>query len=291
MRPCNALRASRAVPNPSDRYAAASLCRRRSLHDAGSYATAGSRWWLVRDGARRRAVRAYAERAPSRAPHYLHNRSVPVRLQDQKVLGARSDDFLHFYFTSTSALFHRSSLMQTPTAAPSSWDVPMGSDGPNFCDVPQMPLKRSEPGASDDRRTRSRAQASRTGGRPLTEYIQKRRPSARKKKRTFEVMIDLGAKLGACRRCTCPVHEADIADGYAEVCTDDPNSFECIQRSFAASCKQYKDEHPQEVAAAAAAGLLLIEEDGDTSVVDGGSSAEEEMKGMADESPTTVMAA
>ena len=78
--------------------------------------------------------------------------------------------------------------------------------------------------------------------------------------------------------CTCPVHEADIADGYAEVCTDDPNSFECIQRSFAASCKQYKDEHPQEVAAAAAAGLLLIEEDGDTSVVDGGSSAEDAWK-------------
>ena len=185
--------------------------------------------------------------------------------------------------------------MQTPIAAPSKTAC-IGSpsrDGPNFCDVPQLSVEAL--GAGRERRSENAFKgtgfARRTGGRPLTEFIQKRRPSGRKKKRTFEVMIDLGAKLGACRRCTCPVHEADIADGYAEVCTDDPNSFECIQRSFAASCKQYKDEHPQEVAAAAAAGLLLIEEDGDTSVVDGGSSAEEEMKGMADESPTTVMAA
>ena len=104
-------------------------------------------------------------------------------------------------------------------------------------------------------------------------------------------MIDLGAKLGAAaaRARAENRHRRRLCRGV----TGDPNSFECIQRSFAASCKQYKDEHPQEVAAAAAAGLLLIEgDDGDTSVVDGGGNAEgEEMKGIADESPTTVMAA
>ena len=93
--------------------------------------------------------------------------------------------------------------MQTLTAAPSSWDVPMGCDGPNFCDVPQLAVEAL--GAGRERRSENAFKgtgfARRTGGRPLTEFIQKRRPSGRKKKRTFEVMIDLGAKLGACRRC------------------------------------------------------------------------------------------
>ena len=66
-------------------------------------------------------------------------------------------------------------------------------------------------------------------------------------------MLDLGAKLGICRRCTCPVHEADITDGYAEVCTDNPAQFECLQSAYADSCLEYGTGHPEDVAAMRAA--------------------------------------
>ena len=101
--------------------------------------------------------------------------------------------------------------------------------------------------------------ARRTGGRPKSEYVQKRRPSIRKKiKPSVEIILDLGARLGDCRRCTCPVHEADITDGYAEKCDDAFGGFECLQASYASSCSDYAKEHPEAVQAAAAAGLILI---------------------------------
>jgi hypothetical protein len=99
--------------------------------------------------------------------------------------------------------------------------------------------------------------ARRTGGRPLTEYIQKKRPSNRKKAKAFDEPLDLGAKMGACRRCTCPVHEADITDGYAEQCAD--GTYECLQEKYADSCQEYKESHPEDVAAAAAAGLIMTD--------------------------------
>ena len=89
--------------------------------------------------------------------------------------------------------------------------------------------------------------AKRSLGRPLTDFIQKRRPStSRKKKFVEEVVIDLGAKLGICRRCTCPVHEADITDGYAEACAE--GGFECIQEKWSDSCKEYAEGHREDVA-------------------------------------------
>ena len=68
-------------------------------------------------------------------------------------------------------------------------------------------------------------------------------------KQTFEVVLDLGAKLGTCWRCTCPVHEADITDGYAIVCEDGSGRMECKQDPYAENCKEYRETHPEEVAA------------------------------------------
>jgi hypothetical protein len=101
------------------------------------------------------------------------------------------------------------------------------------------------------------AMARRTGGTPKSEYIQKRKPTIRKKtsKPTVEYVLDLGQKLGACWRCTCPVHEADIADGYAEACAQ---GFECIQSLYADSCQEYAASHQAEVAAARAALVALV---------------------------------
>lgn len=91
--------------------------------------------------------------------------------------------------------------------------------------------------------------ARRSKGRPKSEYVQLKRPTIRKKapKPSYEIVIDLGAKLGLCRRCTCPVHEADITDGYAEKC--DNGEFECIQASFEDSCREYASNHPEDVVA------------------------------------------
>ena len=92
--------------------------------------------------------------------------------------------------------------------------------------------------------------ARRTGGKPKTEYIQKRRPTIRKQKvkPSVEYVLDLGAKLGICWRCTCPVHEADITDGYAEAC-EGWTGYECLQSKYADSCLEYAESHPAEVAA------------------------------------------
>ena len=102
--------------------------------------------------------------------------------------------------------------------------------------------------------------AKRSAGLPLSEYIQKKRLPVRKKEKapkpTVEYVLDLGKKLGTCWRCTCPVHEADITDGYAEACDiyDVPlHDFECKQSEYADSCAEYAASHPEEVAAAVAA--------------------------------------
>jgi hypothetical protein len=98
---------------------------------------------------------------------------------------------------------------------------------------------------------------------PLSEYIQKKRKPVREKakKPTFEIVLDLGKRLGACRRCTCAVHEADITDGYAEAVEGCQEVFECKQSEYADSCAEYKSTHPDEVAAVAAAGLLMEEKE------------------------------
>ena len=88
--------------------------------------------------------------------------------------------------------------------------------------------------------------AKRSKGPFKTEYSLTRKPTNRKPKKVEE--IDLGAKLGICRYCTCPVHEADITDGYAEAC-EGGTGFECIQIKFADSCREYAANHPEDVAA------------------------------------------
>lgn len=65
--------------------------------------------------------------------------------------------------------------------------------------------------------------------------------------------MDLGAKISNCWRCTCPVHEADVTDGYAEACADGSGRYECLQAKWADACKEYADSHPEEVAAMLAA--------------------------------------
>ena len=85
---------------------------------------------------------------------------------------------------------------------------------------------------------RGTAIAKRSAGRPLTEYILKRRPSqSRKKKIVEEEPMDLGAKISNCWRCTCPVHEADVTDGYAEACADGSGRYECLQAKWADACR------------------------------------------------------
>ena len=88
----------------------------------------------------------------------------------------------------------------------------------------------------------------RSGGRPKGQYIQMRRPSKSRAKKVVEeeVVLDLGAKLGICKRCTCPVHEADITDGYAIQCPE--GGFECFQDTYADSCAEYAANHQSDVA-------------------------------------------
>lgn len=105
----------------------------------------------------------------------------------------------------------------------------------------------------------------RTGGFPTSEYIQKKRKPVREKakKPTFEIVLDLGKKLGLCRRCTCPVHEADITDGYAVAVDSEAETYECKQtnddgtNAYADSCAEYAAGHPEDVAKAIAEGWLL----------------------------------
>lgn len=119
--------------------------------------------------------------------------------------------------------------------------------------------------------------ARRTGGLPATEYILKRRPTQRQQKVTHEVVLDLGAKLGICWRCTCPVHEADITDGYAIICEDGSGRMECKQDPYAENCAEYRETHLEEVAAMekAAAEAAAAAAEGATSdeVVDGQAAA------------------
>ena len=110
---------------------------------------------------------------------------------------------------------------------------------------------------------RGTGMARRSKGRPTSEYVQLKKPTIRKKapKPSYEIVIDLGAKLGLCRRCTCPVHEADITDGYAEKC--DNGEFECLQASFEDSCREYASNHPEDVAAHATLPWQQQSEDAD----------------------------
>ena len=39
----------------------------------------------------------------------------------------------------------------------------------------------------------------------------------------------LGKKVGKCGKCTFPIHEADITDGFAEACDVSPTGFFCDQ--------------------------------------------------------------
>lgn len=132
----------------------------------------------------------------------------------------------------------------TPIAPPKPMDVSSSAAAPALSAAAAV----TTPSRADI--YRGTGIAKRSGGRPLTEYIQKRRPSKSRAKKVVEV-LDLGAKLGICRRCTCPVHEADITDGYAEKCAD--WGFECIQTGFADSCAEFAQSHTEEVAAARAA--------------------------------------
>ena len=97
--------------------------------------------------------------------------------------------------------------------------------------------------------------ARRSAGMPKSEYIQKKRLPVRTKapKPKVEYVLDLGKKLGTCWRCTCPVHEADITDGYAIACEDGMHEYECKQDEYADSCAEYAASHPEEVAALRAA--------------------------------------
>ena len=61
----------------------------------------------------------------------------------------------------------------------------------------------------------------------------------------------MGPLLGACYRCTCLVHEADIIEGYAVL---NDGRFECEQIHHADSCQEYARTHQADIAAAAAAG-------------------------------------
>ena len=61
----------------------------------------------------------------------------------------------------------------------------------------------------------------------------------------------MGPLLGACYRCTCLVHEADIIEGYAVL---NDGRFECEQIHHADSCQEYARTHQEDIAAAAAAG-------------------------------------
>ena len=62
---------------------------------------------------------------------------------------------------------------------------------------------------------------------------------------------EMGPLLGACYRCTCLVHEADIIEGYAVL---NDARFECEQIHHADSCQEYARTHQEDIAAAAAAG-------------------------------------
>ena len=81
-----------------------------------------------------------------------------------------------------------------------------------------------------------------------------------------EIVLDLGKKLGICRRCTCPVHEADTTDGYAEAV--DELTFECIQAKWEESCRQYASEHPADVAAHATMPHQAVAEPSDSNQPD-----------------------
>ena len=110
------------------------------------------------------------------------------------------------------------------------------------------PLKSPDGGSALDEIYRGTGLAKRSVGRPKGEFIQLKRPTIRKRapKPSFEIVLDLGKKLGLCRRCTCPVHEADITDGYAEAC--DNGEWECIQAKFEDTCREYAMNHPAAVA-------------------------------------------
>ena len=108
-------------------------------------------------------------------------------------------------------------------------------------------LKSPEGGNPLDEIYRGTGLAKRSAGRPKGPFVQLKRPSVRKaRKPTFEVVLDLGKKLGLCRRCTCPVHEADITDGYAEAL--DNGEWECIQAKFEDTCREYAASHQTAVA-------------------------------------------
>ena len=119
-------------------------------------------------------------------------------------------------------------------------------------------LKSPDGGSALDEIYRGTGLAKRSAGRPKGEFIQLKRPTIRKRapKPSFEIVLDLGKKLGLCRRCTCPVHEADITDGYAEAC--DNGEWECIQAKFEDTCREYAMNHPAAVGDLSGAGTIVL---------------------------------